>query len=72
MIYGCVLFEFGYLCVLLCVLAWLQCVLTGIFAALLHHETSEIYNEEQHEHSDLEEQRFLMETKMQTMWTEAT
>lgn len=46
------------------------CVLTGIFAALLHHETSEIYDEDQHEHSELEEQRLLMETKMQTMWTE--
>lgn len=26
------------------------CVLTGMFAAFLHHETYEIYNEDQHRH----------------------
>lgn len=67
MIYGCVLFECRHFCVHVCV--GMAACLTGKFAALLHHESPEIYNKDQHEHSQLEEQRLLMETQMQTMWT---
>ncbi len=49
------------LCAFVC-LGMSACVLTGMFAALLHHETSEISNEDQHEHSKLEEARLFMET----------
>lgn len=47
------------LCAFVC-LGMAACVLTGVFAALLHHE---------HKHSELEEHRLLLETKMQTVLT---
>lgn len=65
------LWVWVWLCAFVC-LGMTACVLTCMFAALLHHETSEIYNKDQHEHTKLEGQRLLLETNMQTMWTEVT